>query len=177
MKLDGKDLAGVLAVCLLAAGPAFAQSSAGSAQRMNFDSSFITKAAEGGMAEVKLGQLAAQKGSNPDVRSFGQQMVDDHGKANNELKQLASSKGVTLPSDINSKDQVIYDRLSKLDGSAFDHAYVQDMVTDHREDVNEFRRESRSGSDSDVKAWAGKTLPTLEHHLQLAESLEAKVKR
>jgi putative membrane protein len=177
MKLNGKDLAGVLTVCLLAAGPAFTQSSTGSASRMSYDSSFITKAAEGGIAEVKLGQLAAQKGSNADVRSFGQQMVDDHGKANNELKQLASSKGVTLPSDISSKDQATYDRLSKLDGAAFDHAYVQDMVADHREDVNEFRRESRSGSDSDVKAWAGKTLPTLEHHLQLAESLQTKVKK
>jgi putative membrane protein len=144
---------------------------------MTSDSNFLTKAAQGGMAEVKLGQLAAEKASNPDVKQFGQQMADDHGKANDELKQLASSKGVTLPSDIGAKQQATYDRLSKLNGAEFDKAYMADMVKDHREDLKEFRRESKSGSDPDVKSWATKTLPTLEHHMQMAESTNAKVKK
>jgi putative membrane protein len=149
----------------------------GSANRMGADSAFVTKAAIGGMAEVKLGQLATQKASNADVKSFAQQMVDDHGKANDELKQLASKKGVTLPTDIDAKHQATYDRLSKLSGAEFDRAYMQEMVSDHRTDVNEFRRESKSGADPDVKGWAAKTLPTLEHHLQMAESTNAKVKK
>jgi putative membrane protein len=148
----------------------------GSANRMSADSSFVNKAAIGGLAEVKLGQLAIMKASNGDVKSFGQQMLDDHGKANVELKDLASKKGITLPTDIDAKHQATYDRLSKLSGAEFDREYMKEMVSDHREDVNEFRRESKSGSDSDVKAWAAKTLPTLEHHLQMAESTNAKVK-
>jgi putative membrane protein len=153
------------------------QAQGGSANRMGADSAFVTKAAQGGLAEVKLGQLATQKASSQDVKSFAQQMVDDHGKANDELKQLASSKGVTVPADVDAKHQATHDRLSKLSGAEFDRAYMQQMVTDHRETVNDFRRESKGGSDSDVKAWAAKTLPTLEHHLQMAESTAAKVKK
>jgi len=169
----------MLAVGLLALAPAFAQSSqANSANRMgSADQTFVTKAAHGGLAEVKLGTLATQKAANADVKAFGQQMVDDHSKANDELKQLASSKGITLPTDIDAKDQATYDRLSKLSGAEFDRAYMQHMVADHRTDVAEFRHESQSGADSDVKAWAAKTLPTLEHHLQMAESTDAKVKK
>jgi len=181
---------------LLALAPIFAQSSQGaaaqngsaaqkgeantksnSANRMGTDNPFVTKAANGGMAEVKLGTLATQKAANPDVKAFGQQMVDDHGKANDELKQLASSKGITLPTDIDAKEQAKYDRLSKLSGAEFDRAYMKEMVSDHHTDVAEFRRESQRGSDPDVKAWAAKTLPTLEHHLQMAESTDAKVKK
>src|SRR5947199_691118 len=157
MKQDCRSLVGMLAVGLLALAPAFAQSSTGaaaqnseaktkgtSANRMGTDNPFVTKAANGGMAEVKLGTLATQKAANPDVKAFGQQMVDDHGKANDELKQLASSKGITLPTDIDAKEQAKYDRLSKLSGAEFDRAYMKHMVADHRTDVSEFRRESQS---------------------------------
>jgi putative membrane protein len=169
----------MLAVGLLALAPVYAQNSkANSANRMgSADQTFVTKAAHGGLAEVKLGTLATQKAANADVKAFGQQMVDDHSKANDELKQLASTKGITLPTDIDAKDQATYDRLSKLSGAEFDRAYMQHMVADHRTDVAEFRHESQRGEDSDVKAWAGKTLPTLEHHLQMAESTDAKVKK
>jgi putative membrane protein len=104
-------------------------------------------------------------------------MYDDHSKANDELKKIAADKGITLPTSLNTKDKATHDRLSKLSGAEFDKAYMKDMVADHREDVNEFRKESNSGSDADLKSWAGKTLPTLEHHLQLAESTDAKVKK
>jgi putative membrane protein len=177
MKRDCKILVGLLTVGLLALSPLSAQQSNSANRIGSADQAFVTKVARGGMAEVKLGTLATQKASNPDVKAFGQQMVDDHGKANDELKQLASSKGITLPTDIDAKAQATYDRLSKLSGAEFDRAYMKDMVADHRMDVAEFKRESQRGSDADVKAWASKTLPTLEHHLQMAESTNGKVNK
>ncbi len=137
--------------------------------RLSSDQKFVTKAVQGGMAEVELGRLAADKGTNPDVKQFGQRMVDDHGKANDELKSIASRKNITLPTDLDAKDKALRDRLSKLSGAAFDRAYMQAMLKDHRVDVSEFRTESQAGRDPDVKAWASKTLPTLEEHLKLAQ--------
>jgi putative membrane protein len=168
--------AAVAAFGLLALAP-LSQAQSESANRLAAaDQTFAMKAAQGGMAEVKLGQLAKDHASNSAVKQFGQQMVDDHSKANDELKDLASKKGITLPTDIAAKDQATYDRLSKLNGAEFDRAYMADMVKDHRTDVSEFRRESERGQDSDLKSWAGKTLPTLEHHLQMAESTDKEVR-
>lgn len=133
------------------------------------DQTFVKKAAEGGMAQVELGKLAADKASSPDVKQFGQKMVDDHGKANDQLKGLAQSKNITLPTELSAKDKALHDRLSKLSGPAFDRAYMRAMVTGHTKDVNEFRTESKSGADADVKAWASNTLPTLETHLKMAK--------
>jgi len=139
------------------------------------DQKFIKEAAQGGMAEVKLGQLAAQKAVDADVRQFGQRMVDDHSKANDELKQLAQTKGAALPGGIGSKHQKTYDKLSKLSGSAFDRAYMQAMVKDHQEDVAAFQKQANSAKDSDVKSWAATTLPTLQMHLQMAQATAQKV--
>jgi len=122
------------------------------------------------MAEVELGQLASQKAQSDQVKQFAQRMVQDHGKANDELKTLAQQKNITLPTDLDAKHKSTRDRLSKLSGAQFDRAYMQDMLADHRKDVSDFRKESQSGKDPDVKAWAAKTLPTLEEHLKLAES-------
>jgi putative membrane protein len=149
--------------------PTKAQPAGQMTDRATSDQKFVTKAAEGGMAEVELGKLAADKATNPEVKQFAQRMVDDHGKANDELKSIASKKNITLPTDLDAKDKALRDRLSKLSGAAFDRAYMQAMVKDHRTDVNEFRTESKSGRDGDVKAWAAKTLPTLEQHLKLAQ--------
>ena len=135
------------------------------------DHHFVTEAATGGMAEVELGKLATEKASNADVKKFGQRMVDDHGKANDELKSLAQSKQITLPAAVDAKHKATVDRLSKLSGAAFDRAYVQEMLKDHQKDVAAFRTESKSGKDPEVKAWAGKTLPTLEEHLKMVQDL------
>jgi putative membrane protein len=124
-----------------------------------------------GMAAAELGKLATEKASNADVKKFGQRMADDHGKANDELKSLAQSKQITLPSAIDAKHKATIDRLSKLSGEAFDRAYVQEMLKDHQKDVAAFRTESKSGKDPEVKAWADKTLPTLEEHLKLVQDL------
>jgi len=133
------------------------------------DRDFATKAAQGGMAEVELGKLATQRASNDKVKQFGQRMVDDHGKANNELKSVAGRKGVALPKALNAEDQATRKRLSALKGPSFDHAYMEDMVTDHQKDVAEFQMEASSGSDPDIKAFAAKTLPTLQEHLKMAQ--------
>jgi len=146
------------------------------ANRMTADSTFATKAAEGGLAEVQLGNLAKEHASSQEVKNFAQQMIDDHTKANDELKKTASSKSISLPTSMNSKDQAIYDRLAKLNGAAFDKAYMRDMVSDHRADVAEFQREADHGTDSDLKAFAAKTLHTLQEHLKKAETTETAVK-
>jgi putative membrane protein len=143
---------------------------AADASKSNPDRQFVMDAAQGGMAEVELGQLATQKASSDAVKQFGQRMVTDHGKANDELKTLAQSKSITLPTDIGAKHKATKDKLEKLSGAAFDRAYMQEMVSDHRKDVSDFRKESQSGKDPDVKAWAAKTLPTLEEHLKMAQA-------
>lgn len=139
------------------------------------DSAFVREAASGGMAEVDLGRLATQNAESTDVKQFGQRMVDDHSKANDELKQLASQKKVDLPMDPDPKHKAVHDKLAKLKGAAFDSAYMSAMVSDHKEDVSAFQREAKSGKDPDVKAWAEKTLPTLQEHLKMAQDISAKV--
>jgi putative membrane protein len=139
------------------------------------DTTFAMKAAQGGMAEVKLGQLAVDKGSNPDVKEFGQRMINDHTKANDQLKSICSSENMTLPADLNAKDQAEFDRLSKLSGPSFDKAYMKGMVKDHEADVKEFQKEANSGKDPQLKQFASTTLPTLQSHLQMANTTYAKV--
>jgi len=135
------------------------------------DHNFMIKAAQGGMAEVQLGQLAQQNGQSQQVKDFGQRMVEDHSKAGDELKQLASQEGVALPTSIDAKDQATMKRLQSLHGAAFDKAYMKDMVMDHKQDIAEFKHEASSGNDQAVKDWASKTLPTLESHLREAEKV------
>jgi len=136
------------------------------------DAAFAIKAAQGGLAEVKLGRLAAEKASSPDVKAFGQQMIDDHGKANEQLKTVAESEGMTLPTDVNGKQQAMYDRLSKLSGAEFDAAYVKDMVMDHQEDVKEFKKEADSGKDEKIKSFASQTLPVIQGHLEKIKAIQ-----
>ena len=167
MKALQRNIAGAALFALLAV-TGFAQSKQ-SANRLAADNDFVMKAAQGGMAEVELGNLAVKQASSSKVKQFGQRMVDDHSKANDELKQVASTKGVTLPTTIGAKHQATVNRLSKMSGAEFDKAYMQDMVKDHQEDVAEFKRESTSGDDPDVKAFAAKTLPTLQEHLKMAQ--------
>jgi len=151
------------------AKPPSRSSAAKTASSASADQTFVRKAAAGGMAEGELGKLATDKATNPQVKAFGQKMADDHGRANDELKTLAKNKNITLPSSLDAKDQALKDRLSKLSGDAFDKAYMQAMLKDHRADISEFNRESKSGKDPDVKSWAAKTLPTLESHMKLAQ--------
>ena len=139
------------------------------------DATFALKAAQGGMAEVKLGQLALDKASSPDVKSFAQRMVDDHSKANDQLKAAAAKGRMTLPTTMNAKDQSLYNKLNDLSGPAFDKAYMKAMVKDHEEDIKEFQKEASKGLNPDIKNFASTTLPTLQEHLQMAKSADQKV--
>ena len=137
------------------------------------DTTFAVKAAQGGLAEVKLGQLAAEKGSSPDVKAFGQQMVDDHTKANDQLKSVAQAERMTLPSEMNPKQQALYAKLQNSSASEFDHTYVKAMVKDHEEDVKDFEKEANSGSDPQIKDFAAKTLPVLQGHLDKIKGIQS----
>jgi putative membrane protein len=147
---------------------------AGSQKMMkSADAAFAMKAAQGGKAEVQLGQLAAQKASNPDVKAFGQQMVDDHTKANEKLKSVAQAQNMTLPDSLDAKQQAEYTKLQDLSGPSFDREYVKCMVKDHEEDVKEFQKEANSGKDPQMKSFASETLPVLQEHLTKIKSIQA----
>jgi len=139
------------------------------------DVTFAKQAAMDGMAEVDLGKLASEKASNSDVKQFGQRMVDDHGKANDELKSWASSNNVTLPTEVNAQQKAMHDKLAKMSGDAFDKAYASHMVADHAKAVASFQHASKTASNADLKAWATKTLPTLQEHHKMARDINAKV--
>jgi putative membrane protein len=119
---------------------------------------------------------SAQKSGSDQVKQFGTRMVDDHSKANDDLKQVASSKGIPLPSALDSEHKSKMAKLEKLSGAQFDRAYMDDMVSDHKKDVAEFEKQAKSGNDADIKGFASKTLPTLQQHLSLAESTDKAVK-
>ncbi|MEN3327117.1 MAG: putative rane protein [Acidobacteriota bacterium] len=144
---------------------------AGMGNMTSQDHDFIMDAAMGGMMEVELGRVAAQKGMSDAVKQFGQRMVDDHSQANSELMSLASSKGITLPTDLDAKHREQVTKFSAMSGAELDREYTKMMVSDHRKDVSEFEKESTRGTDADLKAFATKTLPTLQEHLRMAEAL------
>jgi putative membrane protein len=148
------------------------QSAMGTTNLSSSDRKFIEKAAVGGMAEVQFGKLATQKAGADQVKQFGQRMVDDHSKADDQLKQVATSKGVTLPTSLDKSSQREMDKLSKLSGADFDREYMKTMVSDHKKDVSEFKSEASKAKDPDVKQFAASTLPTLQEHLTLAQSTQ-----
>jgi putative membrane protein len=135
------------------------------------DRDFLMDAAMGGMMEVELGRMATQQGMSEAVKQFGQRMVDDHSKANQELMSLAQSKGITLPTTMDDKHHKDMQKLSAMSGADFDRAYSKMMQSDHKKDVSEFEKQSTRGTDPDLKAFAAKTLPTLQEHLQMANAL------
>ena len=135
------------------------------------DNAFVIKAAQANMAEVELGRVAAEKAMRDEVKKFGQMMVEDHTKAGDELKTIATQKNVTWPTEIDREHKALQSKLSGLSGAEFDRAYMQAMVDGHKKVAADVRKESTSGKDSDVKAWAAKTLPTVEMHLKQAESI------
>ncbi|MBV9210203.1 MAG: DUF4142 domain-containing protein [Acidobacteria bacterium] len=143
----------------------------GSSALNGMDRKFVMEAAMGGMMEVELGRLAAEKGMSDEVKQFGQRMVDDHSKANADLMQVASSKGITLPTELDAKHKAMRDKMAGMSGAAFDKAYKQEMLKDHRKDVAEFEKESMKAMDADVKAFATRTLPTLREHLSMIEGM------
>jgi putative membrane protein len=154
-----------LGVALATLGMAVAAPAANKA-----DQKFVTEAIQGNLAEVELGKLAQQKSMNDGVRSFGDTLVKDHSAGNEKATEVASAVGVTAPTEPSKKQKMMYDRLSKLSGSAFDRQFARMMVEDHQKDIKEFEKEARS-SNQQVAGFAKDTLPTLQKHLDTAKSL------
>ena len=135
------------------------------------DTKFAKDAAAGGLAEVKLGQLAQEKGSSDAVKDFGKRMVDDRSKAGDHLKKVAAKNQIMLPSQLEAQYKTTYDKLSKLSGAAFDKADARDMVNDRTKDVADFKKEASNGKSDDIKNFASQMLPALEDHLKMAHEM------
>jgi putative membrane protein len=134
------------------------------------DQNFLKQAIQGNLAEVELGKLAQEKSMNDGVRSFGDMLVKDHSASNAKATDVASALGVTAPTEPSKKQKMMYDRLSKLSGSAFDRQFARMMVDDHQKDIKEFEKEAKS-SNEQIAGFAKDTLPTLQKHLDTAKSL------
>jgi putative membrane protein len=136
---------------------------------------FMTAAAQGGMMEVELGKLASTKAQNAEVKAFGKKMVEDHTKANTELKALAAKKNVELPKEMSGAQKAEVERLSKLSGAEFDREYVKLMVDDHDEDLEAFQEQADDAEDADVKAFAAKHVPILKTHYEMIKAINDKM--
>jgi len=156
----------VLVTLLLAVPCARAQTAVTTA-----DANFLQAAAEGGLTEVKLGELAAKQGTTEALREFGQQMIKDHGAINDNLKALATAKGVTLPTGLDEKHQAQVDKTAALPGSEFDDTYLIDTVKAHEKDDLAFKAESAATHDVDIKGFVDKTIPVVEAHLRMAAGM------
>jgi len=144
---------------------------------MKPDAAFAVAAADGGMLEVALGKLAEKKGVSPTIKKLGTQMVTDHSKANMELKALAAEKQIVLPDNMSEKCQKKVSDLTEKTGKDFDKAYADLMVSDHKDDIDEFKKESEKGNDAQVSAWAKNKVPVLEHHLMMAQDAQKKLEK
>lgn len=136
---------------------------------------FVTAAATGGMMEVELGNIAAQKAKSQQVKDFGKMMVDDHTKANDNLKNIASQKNIDLPTSITEDQRKEMDKLSKKTGADFDKSYVDMMVEDHKKDIADFKKAEGEVSDNDIKNFITNTLPTLQKHLDAIQAIKSKM--
>jgi putative membrane protein len=136
------------------------------------DAAFIKKAANGGMTEVELGKIAAKNGTKDEVKSFGERMVKDHGKANDDLKSVAAKMNAEVPDKVNAKHQAMIDKFSKMSGESFDTAYVKAMVKDHEKDIAEFEKAQGEVKNEDLKKFISDTIPVMKEHLEMAQKME-----
>ena len=172
---------GVLAVLTMCVSNGFAQDTMkqdGKTQMSsskNADGKFMSMAATSGMNEIILSNQALSKSSNEDVKKFAQMMIDDHTKAGDELKSLATTKNVMLPTEADAKHKAALTKMSSMTGDSFDMAYVKMMIKDHEKAVAMFQKESTNGKDADAKAFAAQTLPTLQGHLAMARTMMSKM--
>lgn len=140
------------------------------------DKKFADAAATGGMMEVMMGELAQSQATDASVKALGAMMVKDHSKANEELKSWATTVGYTLPNSLKPEQQKMHDDLKAKKGADFDKAYADAMVTDHKKDIAEFKKQAADGGEASLKSFASKTVPTLEHHLMESEKAKTAVK-
>ncbi|HEY0173510.1 MAG TPA: DUF4142 domain-containing protein [Pyrinomonadaceae bacterium] len=143
--------------------------------KMTADMRFVMFAAMGSTAEIEMGRLAVQKGASEDVRQYGQRMIDDHTRANEELMRIVAPKGMQPPTTLDAKHQAAMRKMAALSGERFDREYAKMMVGDHKKTVSEFQKEASRGADPEIKAFAAAQLPALQEHLQMAQRLNDKV--
>jgi putative membrane protein len=136
------------------------------------DADFLREANMGNLKEIELGRLAIRQGASDRVRTFGQQMVTDHGRMNEELKNIARQKNLNIPDSLMSDKQADISKFQQLSGAEFDREFIRQMVTDHQKDVEQFDREARTGDDAAVRSLASRSLPTIRHHLEMARDLD-----
>jgi putative membrane protein len=173
-------MATIVAGLLLISGVVSAQQSTGSTTMTTVSSAdmdFAKTAAGSGNAEVDLGKLATQKASDQSVKTFGQQMVDDHRKANDQLMKIAQTKKIDLPTDLPAEAKTAKDHLNGMSGADFDREFMIMMLSDHKKAVDLFTKESQSGQDAELKQFAQTTLPTLQSHLQQAQQIDASLRK
>lgn len=144
----------------------------GKAEKAVSPAEFVMKAAQGGMYEVKSSESAVQKAKSPKVKQFAEQMIADHTKANEELKQAAAAKGLTVPPGVSQEQAQMLAKLGKASGEGFDAEYVKQQTEAHEKTVALFKGQAMNGQDADLKAWAKKTLPTLEMHLKHVKEMK-----
>lgn len=140
------------------------------------DEKFVQDAVAGGKTEVQLGNIAAERGANPEVRSFGRRMSRDHAGLNDQLNRILTEQGITEPG-ATEKTTRSSGALEGVSGPDFDRAYMSDMVNDHKNDITEFKKEAAEGRDPEIRTWAAQTLPALEDHLKMAEQTESNVSK
>ena len=170
----------VVGICLALAGPAFAQS-VGEKTGVNSTLGiapktvdFVNEAATSDMFEIQASKLAASKTAG-DVQTFANQMVTDHTKTTSDLTGLAQGANISLPTQMSSAQQSMLTKLQGLQGNDFAKQYMDDQVSAHKDAVSLFQRYGKGGSDDKLKAWADNTLPTLQHHLDMAQSIYGKM--
>ena len=149
-----------------------ADNTTGNKENKEDDAEFLVEAASGGMMEVELANLALQKGTSTQVKEFARMMIKDHKKANEELKALAATKNIVLPTALIDKHQRIVNDLKDKSTKTFDAKYMNAMLDDHKKDVEEFEEASKNAVDPDIRAFAAKTLPVLQEHLRMADKYE-----
>jgi putative membrane protein len=132
---------------------------------------FVTEAACGNMAEVKMGELAAKKGQSSSVRQYGEKLARDHQEANQKLQKIAQRKNIQIPQEIDKQNQKSIDHLTGLSGTEFDKAFLQHAVKDHKKDIKKFEKQACEGEDPAIRSFASEILPTLREHLQIAQTL------
>jgi len=140
------------------------------------DYKFAAAAAQGGMMEMRAGELARTQGTDPAVKRFGEQMVTDHGKVEEELKALAAKKGATLPATLEPKQERQLERLRNLSGRDFDKAYADSMVDDHKADLKAFKKAADNAEDTDLRVFASKTSTLVASHFEQAKQMLANLK-
>ena len=139
------------------------------------DEKFVREATEGGLMEVELGKIAAEKATHEQVKAFARQIQEDHDKANEELKTIAATKGIELRQSLQGKHKRTVGRFSKLSGAEFDRQYMRLMIDDHKHDLEKFQREADNGKDPDIKQFASKLIPVLKKHLEMAQAIHRRV--